>query len=102
VICRRRCGASTSVVLRDAALASSNAGPVGGNAFASSDAAHESRPAEHRGYYHGVDRSLIASGEVSVVAGSAAVADALTKCLLYGHGASTHELLDILGARLVA
>ena len=46
--------------------------------------ARNSRPPEHRGHYHGVDGTPAASGAVTVIAASAAVADGLTKCLLLG------------------
>jgi thiamine biosynthesis lipoprotein len=70
-------------------------------ALATSDVCGAARPAEHRGYYHGVDRRAIGAGRVSVSAASAAIADALTKCVLADHGKTDTELLGSFGARLV-
>jgi FAD:protein FMN transferase len=75
------------VVLENAALATS---VVRGAA----------RPAEHRGYYNGLDRRPILSGLVSVAAAHAAAADALTKCLLAG-SPSSETLLAAFDARVV-
>jgi FAD:protein FMN transferase len=80
-------GAGSVVVLENAALATS----VVGNA---------ARPAEHRGYYHGLDLRAIVSGVVSVTAAHAAAADALTKCLLAG-SPSSETLLAAFDARVV-
>jgi len=77
------------VHLRNAALAGS---AVGGAAA----------PAEHRGYYHGVDRRAVRCGRIAVSAGAAAVADALSTCLLAGGGGIDTALLDSFGARLIA
>ena len=71
-------------------------------ALATSDVCSPTRPAEHRGYYHGVNRRAITAGSVSVAAPSAAIADALTKCLLADHGATRASLLEACDARLVA
>lgn len=76
------------VQLRNAALASSAVGAA--------------PPPEHRGYYHGVDRRAVRSGRIAVSAASAAVADALTTCLLAGGGDADTALLDSFGARLIA
>jgi thiamine biosynthesis lipoprotein len=70
-------------------------------ALATSDVCDAAKPAEHRGYYHGADRSEIRSGSVTVSAANAAVADALTNCLLAAHGQSSEALLETFGARLV-
>lgn len=70
-------------------------------ALATSDVCGAARPAEHRGYYHGVDRREIGAGRVSVSAASAAIADALTKCALADHGKTNTELLESFDARLV-
>jgi thiamine biosynthesis lipoprotein len=85
-------------------------GPRGGDrvvnlrnaALASSDVCAAAKPAEHRGYYHGVDRREIRSGCVTVSAAEAAIADALTKCYLAEQGESSAALLDTFGATLVA
>jgi thiamine biosynthesis lipoprotein len=76
----------SSVELRNAALASS-------------DATLQSRTAEHRGYYHGRTRGSVAAGAVTVVAPCAAIADALTKCLLLGDAMSNQSLLERFDAR---
>jgi thiamine biosynthesis lipoprotein ApbE len=81
-------GALAAVHLRDAALATS-------------DANSQSRPVQHRGYYHGRSRHNAISGRVSVIAPRAAVADALTKCLLAADGVSVQPMLDAFGARQV-
>jgi thiamine biosynthesis lipoprotein len=71
-------------------------------ALATSDVCAAAKPPEHRGYYHGADRRVIRSGSVSVSAGKAAVADALTKCVLASGGQSNDTLLEVFGARLLA
>ena len=92
--------ANHSVVVRshgrDSIVELSNA------ALATSDVDNPARPAEHRGYYHGADRQALITGTVSVVASSAAVADALTKCVLADPGATSGPLLKMFGAKLVA
>jgi thiamine biosynthesis lipoprotein len=70
-------------------------------ALATSDVCSAARPAEHRGYYHGVHRGEISAGKVSVSAASAAIADALTKCLLADRGETNTGLLESFDARLV-
>jgi len=70
-------------------------------ALATSDVCGATKPAEHRGYYHGADRREIRSGSVTVSAANAAIADALTNCLLAAHGQSSDALLETFGARLV-
>jgi thiamine biosynthesis lipoprotein len=70
-------------------------------ALATSDVCNAASPAEHRGYYHGVTRRKIRAGKVSVSAASAAVADALTKCLLAIPGEMHAALLESFDARLV-
>jgi thiamine biosynthesis lipoprotein len=70
-------------------------------ALATSDVCSAARPAEHRGYYHGVTRREIRAGKISVSAASAAVADALTKCLLAHPGETHAALLESFDARLV-
>jgi FAD:protein FMN transferase len=81
-------GGSAIVTLRNAALASSEVG-------------NESRPGEHRGYYNGADRRVTVSGSVAITAGSAAIADGLTKCVLAGDPASNAALLESFGARQI-
>ncbi len=70
-------------------------------ALATSDVCSAVRPTEHRGYYHGATRREIRAGKISVSAARAAVADALTKCLLADPGASHAALLESFDARLV-
>jgi thiamine biosynthesis lipoprotein len=70
-------------------------------ALATSDVCSAARPAEHRGYYHGVTRREIRAGKISVSAASAAIADALTKCLLADPGETHAALLESFDARLV-
>src|SRR5271169_2066338 len=88
IVCGSRRAGNAVVALKNAALASSDAG-------------HEARPSEHRGYYHGADRNSIVSGKITVVAASAAIADGLTKCLLIGNGALNDRLLDAFRARRI-
>jgi thiamine biosynthesis lipoprotein len=71
-------------------------------ALATSDVGAAAKPPEHRGYYHGADCREIRHGRVAVRAAQAAVADALTKCVLASKGQSSEALLEIFGARLVA
>jgi len=70
-------------------------------ALATSDVCNAARPAEHRGYYHGVTRREIRAGKVSVSAARAAIADALTKCLLAIPGEMHAAVLESFDARLV-
>lgn len=92
IICRTAQG-DVVVRLRDAALATSEAGRARTRA---------SRPPEHQGHYHGVNRTAAAPGAVTVTAASAAVADGLTKCLLLAAtGAERDRLLRLFGARVV-
>jgi thiamine biosynthesis lipoprotein len=67
-------------------------------ALASSDADELQRPPQHRGYYHGVDRARVVSGQAIVVAPSAALADALTKCALLCDARQSESLLERFGA----
>jgi FAD:protein FMN transferase len=85
ILCGGRHARYIEVELRDSALASS-------------DAQCASRPAEHRGYYHGVHRRLTVTGRVTVLAGCAAIADGLTKCLLAGDRTINRTLLHVFGA----
>jgi thiamine biosynthesis lipoprotein len=90
------CGPDTPGVLlelRDAALATSDARADAG--------ARTMRPAEHRGYYHGGDRRLPASGRVTVMAPRAALADGLTKCLLSAERELGAGLLGAFGAKQI-
>jgi FAD:protein FMN transferase len=80
-------GTVRSIHLRDAALATS-------------EAAAPSRPSGHRGHYHGASGELATHGRFSVIAPTAAVADALTKCLFWCGPESTQELLCRFDASL--
>ena len=87
IVCRTARG-NAVVELRDAALATS-------------EVSHESQPPEHRGHYHGVDGTPAAPGAVTVIAASAALADGLTKCLLFATAAERGRLLRLFDAREV-
>jgi FAD:protein FMN transferase len=88
IVCREIGEAGLAMELRDAALATSAVG-------------EPSRPPEHHGHYHGVSGEFASAGRVGVVARRAAVADALTKCMLWCDRASGDELLRRFGARRV-
>lgn len=83
--------------------------PDGGNwlielkdaALAASDTGQADRPLEHRGYYHGADRRRRVAGSATVMAPCAAVADALTKCVLLGGCEFDRSLADAFGARVL-
>jgi thiamine biosynthesis lipoprotein len=68
-------------------------------AVATSDTGQLNRPTEHRGYYHGADRRRRVTGSVTVMARSAAVADALTKCALAGE--PERAMLEAFGAKVL-
>lgn len=88
ILCPGPQGTGVVVKLRDAAVATS-------------DTRHSARPSEHRGYYHGLHRDTSISGRATVIAAHAAVADALTKCVLPGVSDDQHlsrTLLDAFGA----
>jgi thiamine biosynthesis lipoprotein len=86
--CGTASGTAVAVELKEAALATS-------------DTQNPSRPAQHRGYYHGIRRSLPIAGRVTVIAPRAAVADALTKCLLAADAVPRQAMLAAFGARQV-
>jgi thiamine biosynthesis lipoprotein len=71
-------------------------------ALAVSDADSRQRPAEHRGYYLRRIAGGAARRFAAVLAPTAAVADALTKCVLLDPGASTVRALRALGGREAA
>lgn len=70
-------------------------------ALASSDTGEPHRPSEHRGYYHGADRRRAVAGSVTVMAKSAAIADALTKCALVGGAGLERSMLEAFGASVL-
>jgi thiamine biosynthesis lipoprotein len=91
VLCRGPQACDVLIRLHDAALATSDTG-------------NSARTSEHRGYYHGVHRDAHVAGHVTVIAARAAIADALTKCLLSdvsGEGHFSRALLDEFGARQI-
>jgi thiamine biosynthesis lipoprotein len=66
-------------------------------ACAVSDTAQPNRPAEHRGYYSRVTgSSVVTVGHAIVIAPTAALADALTKCVLLLRAAQRQRTLDEL------
>jgi thiamine biosynthesis lipoprotein len=88
ILCRGPQGDDVLINLHDAALATS-------------DTRNSAPPSEHRGYYHGARRDARVSGHVTVIAATAAVADALTKCVLAAVPGGQHlsrALLDEFGA----
>jgi thiamine biosynthesis lipoprotein len=87
VVCRTTRG-TWAIELSDAALASS-------------DTDERMRPAEHRGYYHGLDRSAVVRGQVTVTASRAVMADALATCVLLCGRAQSELLLAQFDAREV-
>jgi thiamine biosynthesis lipoprotein len=88
VYCGTASGTTVAVELKDAALATS-------------DTENLSRPVQHRGYYHGANRGRRIVGRVTVTAPRAAVADALTKCLLAADSVPQRTMLEAFGARQV-
>jgi thiamine biosynthesis lipoprotein len=91
---------SHTIIIRDQA-AGDRSVELSNAALATSEVRSAARPAEHCGYYHGADGREIKAGTVSVSAPSAAIADALTKCLLADHGATSGALLAGFDARLI-
>lgn len=81
-------GMSSLIELQDAAIAAS-------------DSEQSNRPTEHRGYYHGTERRRRVTGSVTVLAKSAAVADALTKCALAGDRELERGMLKAFGATVL-
>jgi thiamine biosynthesis lipoprotein len=71
-------------------------------ALAVSDVDSRHRPAEHRGYYLRRTAGGAARHFAAVLAPTAAVADALTKCVLLDPGAGTARALQMLGGREAA
>ena len=70
-------------------------------ALAVSDPHSESRPSEHAGYYLRDGTAPRAMRPAAIVAGSAAVADALTKCVLLAPPDRCRDLCDHLGAAVL-
>ena len=68
-------------------------------ALATSDAHNPFRPAQHQGYYDGIDGRRISAGRATVIAPSAALADGLTKCVLAGNSSASASLLEACAAR---
>ena len=70
-------------------------------ALAVSEPKSASSPAEHRGYYSRLTGRAVEGHPVAVCAGSAAVADALTKCAILSEAADMRRLLTEYDARSV-
>jgi thiamine biosynthesis lipoprotein len=130
IVCRGRGAGLASVPLQDAALAMSDAGCdesppahrgyyaggaeilsahrgyyAGGAEILSAHRGYYAGGAEilsaHRGYYAGGGSGRLGAGIVAVMAGTAAVADALTKCLLAGRPGACTALFAACGARQI-
>ncbi len=86
IVCRAAHGAVALIEIHNAALATS-------------EVEADSSPSEHAGYYRGSDRKVVSSGRVTTLAPKAALADALTKCLLAADRAQSESLLARFGAR---
>ena len=71
-------------------------------ALAVSDLDAGRRPAEHHGYYCRLGSPRAAARFAAVVASRAALADALTKCVLLAQERCSASTLRLLGARLAA
>jgi len=91
VLLRHCDGSCVPFALRDEALAVSDLGTDAGR-----------RPAEHQGYYCRSGEMRKVRRYAAVVAASAAIADALTKCVLLGGERCAAHALRALGARRVA
>ncbi|HUK02849.1 MAG TPA: FAD:protein FMN transferase [Steroidobacteraceae bacterium] len=97
IIVRRAAGVDIAVTLCDSALAVSDI-----------DADGSGRPPEHRGYYSRCfdERNSREPGLhqrfAAVTAAEAALADALTKCVLLGSPGMTSRLMTRFGASLIA
>ena len=89
VLLRHADGRCTPVALTDEALAVS-------------DLDAQRRPAEHQGYYCRIGSPRAVARFAAVVAAKAALADALTKCVLLAPGRCTACTLRVLEARLAA
>jgi FAD:protein FMN transferase len=94
-------GESSRTLVCEIALGNAVAVELKNAALATSDTNNLSRPAQHRGYYHGTNRDVPVGGRVTVTAPSAAVADALTKCLLAAPDLPRRAMLEPFGAGLV-
>ena len=91
VLLRRADGTCDPLVLRDAAVAVTDL-----------DVDVRQRPAEHQGYYRRSGRATSPRTRyAAVVAPNAAVADALTKCVLFADARCAERVLRALGARRV-
>jgi thiamine biosynthesis lipoprotein len=91
VLLRRADGSCKPLALTNAALAVSDA-----------DLDADQRPPEHQGYYRRSGAIGPTPRYAAVVASSAAVADALTKCVLVSDAARAGRTLRAFGARQVA
>jgi thiamine biosynthesis lipoprotein len=91
VLLRRADGSCEPLTLTDAALAVSDL-----------DVDVRHRPAEHQGYYRRAGVATPRTRYAAVVAPRAAVADALTKCVLFAGARCAARALDAFDARRVA
>jgi FAD:protein FMN transferase len=74
--------------------------PLQNAALAVSDLDADNRPSEHQGYYiRGGDSNLATPRYAAVIASSAAIADALTKCVLLCPNELGIRILHEFGAR---
>ena len=90
------------ILLRNGA-GSDRALALGNTALAVSDADAGFRPPEHRGYYvRGTRPAVLGRRRAAVLAPSALVADALTKCVLLCPQEASARILRDFGASLVA
>jgi FAD:protein FMN transferase len=90
VLIRAREGKCVPLILKDEALGVSDL-----------DADGARRPAEHKGYYDRSGPLLVTRRYAAVVAASAAIADALTKCALLARPQCATRTLRALKARLI-
>lgn len=90
IVCRHASGGSQDLVLRDLALAVSHR-------------ASDGAPAEHRGYYlRGASTPSTTATSVAILAPTAALADALTKCAMLCSADTADDLLRRFGATRLA
>jgi thiamine biosynthesis lipoprotein len=71
-------------------------------ALAVSSPKSETSPAEHRGFYRGTDGEFVEGRVVAVVAAKAAVADALTKCVMLCSAQQIEPVLRRYEARVLS
>lgn len=91
IVLRPRCAEDRpqTVLLADAALAVS-------------DLDVQQPPTQHQGYYTRLSSPTAARRYVAIRAGTAVIADALTKCAIFSSADALQSLLDSLDAQLIA